>query len=196
MDGYIDTTDYSGINGLIDMASSQYKLSALSGGASAFAKIASAGMNYQALQTNAAALKVQANSIELQARQRANMLREQFIGAIGSYQFSAANRGVSVGSGSVRDNIESSAISLGKDIQSAKQVAQMQANALRTQAKVAKLQAKSELVGGILGSVGTVANAVSSWGIGSSLANSIERTYTKDLNASPKTAPVPGLRPF
>lgn len=171
-------TDNYGINGLIDMASSNYKLSAMSGGAGAFAQIASAGMNYQALKTNATALKIQANDIELQAKQRANILREQFIGAIGTYQFSAAQRGVSVGSGSVRQNIESSAISMGKDIQNAEKVAQMQASALRTQAKVQNLQAKSALVGGVLTSISSMAGAYNNWKIGADLG-SIKNTTTE-----------------
>ena len=181
-------TDYYGINGLIDMASSQYKLAAMSGGASAFAQMASAGMNYQALKTNAAALKIQANDIELQAKQRANFLREQFIGAIGSYQLGAAQRGVSVGSGSVRQNIESSAISVGKDIQRAEKVAQMQASALRAQAKVKRLQAQSELVGGILTGIGSLAGAYNNWNIGASLGN----TGTQ----AAKNPPIPPKRPF
>lgn len=179
--------DNYGINGLIDMASSNYKLSAMSGGAGAFAQIASAGMNYQALKTNATALKIQANDIELQAKQRANILREQFIGAIGSYQFGAAQRGVSVGSGSVRQNIESSAISMGKDIQNAEKVAQMQANALRTQAKVAKLQGRSELIGGALSGISSLAGAVNSWNIGASLGNI--------TNQTDKLPPIPPRRP-
>lgn len=174
----LSDNDLYGVNGLLDMASSQYKWSALAGGASAFAQIAGGMMDYKALQTNAAAMKVQANSIELQAKQRANMLREQFISAIGSYQFSAANRGVSVGSGSVQKNIESSAISVGKDIQNAKKVAAMQASALRTQAKVAKLQSKTAMVSGIVGGIGSLAGAVSNYAIGSHLGSMVQKPQT------------------
>ena len=158
-------------NGLLDMASTQYKLSSLAGGASAFAQIAGGMMDYKALKTNARALKVQANSIELQAKQRANYLREQFIGAIGSYQFSAANRGVSVGSGSVQQNIESSAIGVGKDIQKAQKVAQMQASALRTQAKLAKIQGKTAMVTGVIGGISSLAGAVGNYYTGVELGN-------------------------
>lgn len=163
--------DYYGTSGLLKLASEDYKDAAWAGGAKAFAQMAGGYMDYQALQTNAAALKVQASSIELQAQQRANILREQFIGAIGSYQFGAANRGVSVGSGSVRQNIESSAIGLGKDIQKAKKVAQMQASALRTQAKLSKIQGKTALVTGVLGGIGSLAGAVGSYAKGVELAN-------------------------
>lgn len=184
--------DNYGVNGLLDMASTQYKLSSLAGGASAFAQMAGGMMDYRALQTNAAALKVQANSIELQAQQRANILREQFISAIGSYQFSAANRGVSVGSGSVRQNIESSSIGVGKDIQKAQKVAQMQASALRTQSKLAKIQGKTAMVTGLLGGIGTLANAVHNHYIGTDLDK-----LTSGSNKTPtKIVPVPPKKPF
>lgn len=181
-------TDYSG---LLDLAGSQYKWSAWTGGASAFAQLAGAGLNYQALQTNAAALQVQASQIELQAKERANQLREQFVSAIGSYQFSAANRGVSVGSGSVRSNIESSAKNLGNDLMRQERSAQLQASALRSQAKVAKLQSKSALVGGILGGISSAAGAFGSWAMGDKLQALAHPT----LANGGKIAPVPGPKP-
>ena len=97
------------------------------------------------------------------------MLREQFIGAIGSYQMNAAQRGVSVGSGSVRDNIESSAMSLGNDINTLKKSAQLQADAIRTQAKVAKWQGKSALVSGVLSGISQAFGAYSNYEKGSKL---------------------------
>lgn len=159
--------DYSG---LLELAGDNYKWSAYAGAAGAFAQMASAGMNYQALQTNAAALKAQANSVELQAQQKANMLREQFIGAVGAYQMNAAQRGVSVGSGSVRDNIEGSAMSLGKDIQTMKRNSQLQADAIRTQAKVAKFQSRSALVSGMLSGISQAFGAYSNYQMGSKLS--------------------------
>lgn len=158
------------LSGLLSIAGEQYKLSSLTAGASAFAQMAGSYLDYSALQTNAYALKAQASNIELQAQQRANMLREQFISSIGSYQFGAAQRGVSVGSGSVVQNIESSAGDLGKDIQKEKKVAQMRANALRGQAKIQKMQAKSGLVSSILSGVGSLAGAVGTYAVGSELA--------------------------
>lgn len=176
-------------NGLLDLASSQYKMSAMAGGAGAFAQMASSQMDYSALQTNAYALQVQANSIELQAKQRANMLREQFVSAIGSYQFGAANRGVSVGSGSVRQNIESSAISLGKDIQSQQKVAQMQANALRSQASIAKMQAKSARVSGILSGISSLSSAVLSYATGQQLGKMAENKGTQVYGSTANVGP-------
>lgn len=186
--------DYYGTNGLLDMASSQYKMSAMAGGASAFAQLMGGFMDARALKTNAKALKVQANDIELQAKQRANYLREQFISSIGSYQFSAANRGVSVGSGSVRQNIEESAMSVGKDIQKAKTTAQMQANALRTQAKVAKIQSRAAKMHGILSSMSSLAGAVASYSMGSALGSSGTPSGSPVTNGV--SVPVPSKKPF
>lgn len=155
--------------GLLELAGNQYKWSSYAGAAGAFAQMANGYMNYEALKTNANALKVQANSIELQAQQRANQLREQFISSVGTYKASAAQRGVSVGSGSVMDNIESSSISLGNDIATMKKNAQLQAGALRTQAKVARRQGKSAMVSGILSGLSSAASAYSNYKIGNEL---------------------------
>ena len=166
----------------MELAGDQYKWSSYAGAAGAFAQMASGYMNYQALQTNASALKVQANSIELQAQQRANQLREQFISSVGAYQMSAAQRGVSVGSGSVRNNIESSAMSLGSDLQRMKKNAALQASALRTQAKVAKLQGKSALVGGILSGISSAAGAIGTYSIGSELSDLAKGTRVNNAH--------------
>lgn len=183
--------DNYGTNGLLDMASTQYKLSSLAGGASAFAQLMGGMMDYRALRTNAKALQVQANDIELQAKQRANYLREQFISSIGSYQFSAANRGVSVGSGSVQQNIESSAMGVGKDIQKAQKVAQMQASALRTQAKVSKIQAKAAKMHGILGGLSSLAGAVASYSMGSAIGGAGGAAATTTASVPPVPPPKP-----
>ena len=147
-------------SGLLNFASSEYGKGAMSNFAAAFAQMAGGYMNYRALRMNASELKLQANNIELQAQERANQLREQFISAVGSYQMGAAQRGVSVGSGSVRNNIESSAMSLGNDISKIKKSSQLQANALRAQAKVSKLQAKSAAVSGVLDGVNSIGKGI------------------------------------
>lgn len=154
----------TGLLGLND-----YQKSGLSNFAAAFAQMAGGYMNYRALRMNASELKLQANNIELQAQERANQLREQFISAVGSYQMGAAQRGVSVGSGSVRNNIESSAMSLGSDISTMKKSAQLQAKALRTQAKVSKLQAKSAVVSGTLKGIGSIGKGIENMYIGSTI---------------------------
>lgn len=117
--------------------------------ASGFANAVGSVIDYSALKGELGNYKVQANQIELQAKQRANQLREQFLGAVGSYSINVARRGVSVNSGSARLNIERSAMSLGKDIQRQEENAKMQAQALRQQAKILKHQGRSQMYGTI-----------------------------------------------
>ena len=171
--------DYSG---LLELAGDRYKWSSYAGAAGAFAQMASGYMNYQALKTDAYALKVQANSIELQAQQRANQLREQFIGSVGAYQFGAAQRGVSVGSGSVRNNIESSAGSLGNDIARLKKSAGLQANAIRAQAKIMKMQGKSSFIQSLASGVGSLASAYSNFAMGSQLSDMASATKVNNAH--------------
>lgn len=135
-----DTYDY-----LLKAAKGDYDEGALKYGASGFSKIAGGMINYSSLKTEAAQLKTQALSIEQQARERANLIREQFIEAMGAYQLNAAQRGISVGSMSVRNNLENSAANLSNDIAKDKRNASMKANALRAQAKIAKIQGKYEM---------------------------------------------------
>lgn len=158
--------DYSG---LLEMAGKDYQMSAYMGGASAFSQLMSGYMNYNALKTEASGLKVQASNIELQAQQRANMLREQFVQSVGAYQMNAAQRGISVGSGSVRSNMENSSVALGKDISTIKKSSQLQANALRGQASIMKMRAKSALGQGITNSLVSLAGAGYNYSQGSQL---------------------------
>lgn len=117
--------------------------------AGGFANAVGSIIDYSALRGELTNYKIQADQIELQAKQRANQLREQFLGAVGSYTTGASRRGISVSSGSVRQNIESSAISLGKDIQRQEENARMKAQSLRQQAKIDKHRGKSLMYGTI-----------------------------------------------
>lgn len=117
--------------------------------ASGFADAVGSIIDYSALKGELSNYRIQADQIELQAKQRANQLREQFLGAVGSYTAGASRRGISVSSGSVRQNIESSAISLGKDIQRQQENARMKAQSLRQQAKIDKHRGKSQMYGTI-----------------------------------------------
>lgn len=117
--------------------------------AGGFANLAGSIIDYSALKGELTNYKIQANQVELQAKQRANQLREQFLGAVGQYTYGASARGISVKSGSVRQNIESSAMSLGKDIQRQEENARMKATVLRGQAKVLKHRGKSQMYANI-----------------------------------------------
>ena len=157
---------------LISMSSNKYKMSGITGFGSAFASMAGSFLNYQALKTEAMQLGVQAINIELQAQQQANMLREQFISNVGAYQYSAARRGISVGSGSVISNIESSAMNLGEDIRQLSNNAKMKSSALRAQEKIIKERAKTQMLSGIAGGISGLAKSVSSYGVGADLSGS------------------------
>lgn len=153
--------------------------------ASGFASMANGYINYSALRIDAGNLNiqagdkmVQADQVELQAQQQANALRKQFIGAIGNAQYNAATRGVKVTSANLRQNMERSAGEMEEDIRKSKKSASMQAanlrmqgQSLRTQAKMAKQGAKSQLVSGILGGISDLALG---YGIYSSGAESMQ----------------------
>lgn len=141
------------------LASKYYRNAALKYGASAFSEIIGGSLNYRMLTGNAGNYSVEANNVELQALQRANQLRQQFSSAVGSYLFNAANRGISTSSGSVRSNIENSAMNLGYDLAIQQKNAQMRADALRTQAKIAKKEAKYNLIGNAISAIGSLGEA-------------------------------------
>lgn len=139
--------------------------------ASGFASMANAYIDYGALKVEAGNLNIratdkfmQAEQVELQAQEKANALRKQFIGAIGNATYNAAARGVKVSSANLQQNIERSAGEMDEDIRKSKKSASMQAENLRmqgrnlqTQAKISKQAAKARLVTGILGGISDTA---------------------------------------
>lgn len=125
--------------------------------ASSFSSMAGSFIDYQTLRTDARNFNVQAGNVELQAKQRANQLRQQFIDASSTYMFNAAQRGVAVQSGSVQANLRRSAESLGRDVQTMQQNAALEASSLKAQAKIAKAKARSQLVSGIAGGISNIA---------------------------------------
>lgn len=125
--------------------------------ASSFSNMVGSYIDYQALRTDAKNFNIQAGNVELQAKQRANQLRQQFIDASGAYMFNAAQRGIAVQSGSVQANLQRSSEALGKDIQTMQQNASLQAGALRAQGKIAKAKARAGLVSGIAGGISNIA---------------------------------------
>lgn len=153
---------------MINKGNDQYSLSQfnsamgyVAGLGSTFSSLAGSLINYGALRTDAASLYVQAGEVQVQAKQRANQLREQFINATGSYMLGAAQRGIAVQSGSVKSNIERSAENLGKDIDTMQRNADMKSLALSTQANIAKKKASSMMRAGYANAVAGVAQNVS-----------------------------------
>lgn len=109
-----------------------------------FSNIAGVLINYSALKGDIRNYNIQANNVELAAKQQANQIRQQYIQAAANYSYNAARRGISVNSASVRSNLEGSAEAMGKDIQRLEQNAYLEANALRAKAKIAKTYGKAE----------------------------------------------------
>lgn len=132
--------------------------------ASGFAQVASGAIDYSALKTDAYGLEVQADATLVRAEQQANLLREEFIGAMGSALYGSTRRGVRASSNFVQGNIERSSEDVGKDIALNRQNARMQANALRSQAKIMKRRGKAQMVGTIMSGVSSAASAVQYFG--------------------------------
>lgn len=132
-----------------EKANTYNKIQYGAGLASSFSNMAGSFIDYATLRADASNLNIQAGNVELQAKQRANQLRQQFIESAGAYMFGAAQRGIAVQSSSVQANLQRSSEALGKDIQTMEQNADLQASALRTQSKIAKIKARAGLVSGV-----------------------------------------------
>lgn len=150
-------------NYLLEEAAKSYKSSSMQYGAGAFAKLAGAYIDYQALSTERAQYGLQARAVKLGALEQANAMREQLVNSYGNYISNAAARGISVGSGSVQDNLINSSIEFGKDIQTLDNNARLQASAIRAKSKIGKYRALSRLAGGIAGSVSDFGNSYSTY---------------------------------
>lgn len=158
---------------LLTLAGERYKTAGIYGGASAFAEMANAQLNYSALKTEYAQLNVQASNIELQAKQQANILREQFLNSVGTYQFGAARRNISVGSGSVQQNLMRSSENLGRDVQRVSENASMKAKALRSQAQMMKNRATLERNLGFVKGATSLLGAYASYSKGSDILEKV-----------------------
>lgn len=154
------------------LISDELKSSGLKTMASSFADVANSYINYKALNVQAGTYKLQANAIELQAQQQANNLRQQFIGAVGNANYNAAARGVKVSSQNLQQNIERSAGDLDEDVRKMKKNAGMQADNLRTQAKITKRNAKATLVSGILNGVAGASEGYDTYSLGRKIGGS------------------------
>lgn len=129
---------------LIALAENKEKAANYKSLAGDFSNIVGSFINYNALKSDLKNLGIQASNVELAAKQQANQIRQQYIQTAANYSYNAARRGISVNSASVRSNLEGSAEAMGKDIQRISQNAYLEANALRTKAKIAKIYGKAE----------------------------------------------------
>ncbi len=108
----------------------------------AYQEFTAPDIDYDILQLSAEQKEIEADNLVLQVEQEANLLREEFIQAVGSAQYGAARRGVKVGVGDVQQNIEESAGAVGKDIQTIRENTEFQAGQLRSKGKRLKTAAK------------------------------------------------------
>jgi hypothetical protein len=111
--------------------------------------IGGSAINYSLLKTESMFADIQADQLELQAQEQANMLRDNFNYAMGTEISSTAARGVKVGEGSSAAGMETSAKNLGKDVAKLKKSAKLKANTVRAQSKINKQSAKYGLLSGI-----------------------------------------------
>ena len=151
---------------LITLAEDKYnqagvygKTSYASGMASLFTQGMGAILDYSALKQDLKnynlhikGTELGMQSVELQATQMANKLRQQYIEQAGNYAYNAARRGVAVSSGSVQSNLRRTAEEMGKDVQNINREAeiekknlQMQKVALQAEKKIKKYQARAGL---------------------------------------------------
>lgn len=169
----MDLTDL--MNTKLENAEKYNKIGLAGGLASSFADVVGSFVDYSTLTGNASDYYIQAGNVELQAKERANMLRQQYISAAGNYIQNAAMRGINVNSGSVRSNLESSAINMGKDIQTMNKNATMQAKALRSQAKISNIAAKGAMLSGVFGGISSVAGPVGSYYSNKGIISSLKK---------------------
>lgn len=140
-------------------------LSVLSGyqyGATALSELANAGINYSLLEMREDQEENTAQSIELQAKEQANQIRELFNETVGNAVFASSRRGVKTGEGSIATNIEQSSADLGEDIKKTKENAAAKAARIRAQSKVNKRLGKVSVAQGLLGAA---SSATTSYGL-------------------------------
>lgn len=157
--------------GLFDEAASLQEMAGYAQAGAAFSQFVGGFIDYSMLKTQNAFKEVQADTLILQAQQRANALRSQFNDIAGQVKYSAARRGVKVDEGSVAKNLEESAINVGQDVQTMKSNTKARANALRRQVEVNRRLGKAGLFSSILGSVGQGMQAYGSFSKAGSIRN-------------------------
>lgn len=116
-------------------------------------------------------------SVDVQATQMANRLRQQYIEAAGNYAYNAARRGVAVSSGSVQAGLRKGAEDVGEAVQTIgrnaeieKKNLEMQKVALKAQQKIEKHQARANLAMSAI-NLGLQGAMLASMGAGSGVEN-------------------------
>lgn len=135
---------------------------------------------------------LQAEEMELQKRVIADQYQTKRQQLHGSAVARAANSGVKV-SGSVADSISQSLTELGMEENYQKYSITAKQNRLNYQAKIAKLEGRSQMIAGFLNTTSTALSNYATydyyWGSGGSNGGTKTTTQTK-------TPPVPQRKPF
>lgn len=145
------------------MSKEYQQYASIAGLGSVFSNFVGSIIDYKALKTDANSFYIQAGEVQLQAKQRANQLRQQFIESTGAYMFGAAQRGIAVQSGSVQSNLRRSAENLGKDVDLMQRNADLQSGALITQGNIAKSKANAMKTAAYTGLVSDLASSYLSY---------------------------------
>lgn len=132
-------------------AAKHYMTSGYASAASAFSQAVGGMIDYQMLKTQNRFQENQAKTIEIQAQEVANQLREQFNQNVGVARFSAAQRGVKSTTGSTAQNIDRSAKNLQADIKQLKSNAAGRASTIRAQSSINRKIGRGQFVGSLLG---------------------------------------------
>lgn len=167
----------------LEQTAEDYQSAGTAYGAAAFSQLIGAGIDWQAAKiqssfnkSKAVMAETEAMQIKTQAVERANALRDQYISSAGNAIYGASQRNVSVTSGNVVSNIESSAKNLGEDINKLDKNASNAAKAKMIEANyyktAGKLSGKLSLLSGLQGLVGSglsASKAAKNWNKASSI---------------------------
>jgi len=119
-------------------------------GASALATLFQPDINYDKLVGNAKQAEQQADNIEAQAMEQADLMRQQLNEYLGDAVYTSARRGVKVNEGSAKDHVELSSKAMGEDESTMFKNADKKAEEYRTMAdeyrKSAKAQQESTMI--------------------------------------------------
>lgn len=129
----------------------------------AFSQLSAPDVDYDILNLASAQKDIEAESVMLAVEQEANNIRENFLATVGEYSYRAARRGVKVGEGTSKLNIERSSKSLGEDVQELRDNAKFRASQLKSKSKQYKSAAKAQQSIGQWERLGQVSRSASSF---------------------------------
>lgn len=128
---------------LSNMQTASSILQGSSGVLSGLMGLVNAGNNYRTQMASNTSLLLQADEVELKAKEAINNSWSEFNSAIGNIDYQSMRSGVRNTSGSIRNNIEKSAVNLGKDNNKISRYAANEATSMRAQYQINRYLAKA-----------------------------------------------------